>query len=31
MRAYPFSLTWREGKWYLSALLAEHRSCWAGR
>ena len=25
MRAYPFSLTWREGKWYLSALLAEHR------
>ncbi|MCI8688487.1 MAG: hypothetical protein HFF57_09335, partial [Lawsonibacter sp.] len=20
-----FSLTWREGKWYLSALLAEHR------
>lgn len=25
MRAYPLSLTWREGKWYLSALPAEHR------
>ena len=26
MRAYPLSLTWREGKWYLSALPSEHRA-----